>query len=81
MTKDRVVIVGDVISGFRMHGPFANNTEAFEYMQRHKDSFISDGWVDHSRTIKLVNFDAMTAVEIAKYEHVVGGYWAHLEDA
>jgi hypothetical protein len=79
--RDRVVIIGDVTSGFRVHGLFSDNAEAFAYVKRHADRFASDGWVDNAHAIKLVNFDTMTATEVSEYESEIGHGWTDLEDA
>lgn len=78
---DRVVIIGDVTSGFRVHGPFSDNSEAFAYVNRHADRLPGEGWVSNAHAIKLVNFDTMTEAEVSKYESEVGHGWAILEDA
>ena len=78
--RDRVLIIGDVVSGFRIHGPFSDNAEAFAYVKRHADRLRGEGWADNACGIKLVDFDAMTEAEVAEYEGEVGGKWADLED-
>lgn len=77
--RDRVLIIGDVTSGFRVHGLFSDNAEAFDYVKRHKARFGWQ-WADNAHAIKLVNFDTMTDAEIAAYESEVGYGWRALED-
>jgi hypothetical protein len=79
--RDRVVIIGDVTSGFRIHGLFSDNAEAFAYVERHADRFPGAGWAGNAHAIKLVNLDTMTEAEVSKYESEVGHEWAGLEDA
>jgi hypothetical protein len=79
-TRDRVLIIGDVTSGFRIHGPFSDNAEAFAYAKRHAERFPSEGWAGNTLALKLVNFDRMTETEISKYERQVGDGWASLRD-
>jgi hypothetical protein len=78
--RDRVLVIGDVVSGFRIHGPLADNPEAFDYVKRHKARFGWQ-WADNAHAIKLVNFDTMTDAEVAEYENKVGYGWRALEDA
>jgi hypothetical protein len=78
--RDRVVIIGDVTSGFRIHGMFEDNAEAFAYVKRHADRFRGAGWADNSHAIKIVNFDTMTEDDVSDYEREVGHGWAGLED-
>jgi hypothetical protein len=79
--RDRVVIIGDVASGFRIHGLFSDNAEAFAYVARHAKRFPSKEWHDNALALQLVNFDTMTEAEVSEYEGEVGGGWAALEDA
>jgi hypothetical protein len=79
--RDRVVIIGDVTSGFRIHGPFSDNAEASAYVKRHAKRFPGDGWADNAHMLKLVNFDTMTEAEVSEYERKVGHKWAELEDS
>jgi hypothetical protein len=78
--RDRVVIIGDVTSGFRIHGLFSDNAEAFAYVKRHAERFPGEGWVDNAHAIKLANLDTMTEAEVSKYESEVGSAWADLVD-
>ena len=81
--KDRVLIIGDVIRGFRVHGPFADNEEAFAYVDRHRELIerIHEGWAGESRALKLVNFDTMSARQVATFENNVGrDGWDGLQD-
>lgn len=79
--RDRVVIIGDMTSGFRIHGLFSGNDEAFAYVERHAKRFPGDGWAGNARSLKLVNFDTMTEAEVSEYEEHVGNAWADLVDA
>ena len=76
-TRDQVLIIRELISGFSVHGPFSDNAEAFAYAKRHAERFPGDR-VSHG--LKLVNFDTMTEEEVSKYEREVRRKWAELED-
>ena len=78
--RDRVVIIGDVTSGFRVHGMFEDNSEAFAYVERHRDRFPGAGWKDNAHSIMIVNFDSMTETEVSRYEREVGSQWADLKE-
>jgi hypothetical protein len=78
--KDRVVIIGDVSSGFRVHGMFSDNAEAFAYVERHAERIPDESWKGNAHAIKIVNFDTMSETEVTKYEDEVGGEWANLKE-
>jgi hypothetical protein len=78
--KDRVVIIGDVSSGFRVHGMFSDNAEACAYVERHAERIPDENWKGNALAIKIVNFDTMSQTEVSEYEDQVGGEWANLKE-
>jgi hypothetical protein len=76
--RDRVIIIGDVTSGFRIHGMFEDNHEAHDYVERHRDKFLINSWAGSTVMLQIVNFDTMTVAEVAEYESKVGHGWADL---